>query len=62
VNGDGFREKPDGSQLQLVIDVDVTAVDQVEAMQLVKEDYTDIGIDLVLNVIDGTLLDQRVTD
>lgn len=62
VNGDGLREKPDGSQLQIVIDVSVTAPDQVEAMQLVQEDLAAVGIDFVLNVIDGTLLDQRVTE
>jgi peptide/nickel transport system substrate-binding protein len=62
VNGDDFREKPDGSQLQLVIDVAVTAPEQVESMQLVQEDLQAIGIDFVLNTIDSTLLDQRVTE
>ncbi len=60
VNGDGMREKPDGSPLELILDVDVEGKAWVETMQLVKEDWAAVGINMVLNAIDSTLMDQRL--
>jgi len=58
-NGDGFRDKPDGSPLELVIDVDVANDNHVKTFELVQEDYEQVGLKMVLNVIDGTVLSDR---
>ena len=60
VNNDGFRERPDGSALELIIDVNVAATQEVEAEKLIKDDMGKIGLKYALNVIDATLLNQRV--
>jgi len=60
VNGDGMREKPDGTPLELILDIDVEGKAWVETMQLVKEDWAAVGLNLILNVIDGTVMTQRL--
>ncbi len=60
VNGDGMREKPDGTPLELILDVDIEGKTWVEAMQLVKEDWAAVGLNMVLNAIDGTVMTQRL--
>jgi peptide/nickel transport system substrate-binding protein len=59
-DGDGLREHADGSPLELIIDVDVNDDDAVKALELVQEDYEQVGLKLVLNVIDGAILIDRV--
>ena len=58
-DGDGFRDKPDGSPLELNIDVDVVNDNHVNTFELVQEDYEQVGLKMVLNVIDGTVLSDR---
>jgi peptide/nickel transport system substrate-binding protein len=62
VDGDGLREKPDGSALELVIDVDVGNANHVKTFELVQEDYEQVGLKLVLNVIDGAILSDRANE
>jgi peptide/nickel transport system substrate-binding protein len=62
VDGDGYREKPDGSKLELVIDVDVGNANHVKTFELVQEDYKQVGLNLVLNVIDGAILSDRANE
>jgi peptide/nickel transport system substrate-binding protein len=59
VNGDGFRERPDGSPLEFLLDCSISNTDWVEAHQLVKQDWEAVGLKMVLNVIDGTVVGQR---
>jgi peptide/nickel transport system substrate-binding protein len=61
-NSDGFRDKPDGSPLELVIDVDVNNDNHVKTFELVQEDYEQVGLKMVLNVIDGTILSDRANE
>jgi peptide/nickel transport system substrate-binding protein len=58
-DGDGFRERPDGTPLELVVDIPVSDQRSIDAMDLVKEDWEAIGLKTVLNVIDGTVINQR---
>jgi peptide/nickel transport system substrate-binding protein len=58
-NGDGFRERPDGTTLELVVDIPVSDQRSIDAMDLIKEDWEAIGLTTVLNVIDGTVIGQR---
>lgn len=60
VDGDGFREKPDGTPLELIIDVDVKNAAAVESMQLVQDDFSKVGLRLSLNVCDATMIAQRI--
>lgn len=61
-NGDKWREKPDGSPLELIVDVDVNDKAGVQGMQLVKEDWEKVGLKTVMNSIDGTILNNRAMD
>jgi peptide/nickel transport system substrate-binding protein len=58
-DGDGFRERPDGSALELVVDIPVSDQRSIDAMDLIKEDWEAVGLRTVLNVIDGTVISQR---
>lgn len=58
-NGDGFREMPDGSALELIIDQDVNDGNGTKVMELVQEDFEAVGLKMTLNVIDGTVLSDR---
>ncbi len=57
--GDGWRDMPDGSQLQLVIDCGATAVRDIETADLAKEDWEAIGIRTIVNPISGAELGLR---
>jgi ABC-type transport system substrate-binding protein len=59
VDGDGFRERPDGTALELIVDVPVSDQRSIDAMDLIKEDWEAIGLKTVLNVIEGSVINQR---
>lgn len=61
-SGAQWRTKPDGSPLELVVDVGVTDATGTKSMQLVQEDWQKVGLKTTLNVIDGTLVSQRALD
>jgi len=58
-DGDGWRNRPSGSPLELIVDISVTDQKSIDAMDLVKEDWEAIGLKTTLNVIDGSVLGQR---
>ena len=60
VDGDGFRERPDGTRLELILDVGVDGKAWLDTMQLVKEDWAAVGLNLTLNAIDSTVMTQRL--
>jgi peptide/nickel transport system substrate-binding protein len=62
VNDDGFRERPDGSPLEFILDVDVNNANYTKAAELAQEDYQQVGLKFTLNVIDGTILDERASN
>lgn len=59
VTGDGFRERPDGAPLELIVDVDVTDSKSIDSLDLIKEDWEEIGINMTINAIAGEVLNQR---
>ena len=61
VNNDGYREYPDGSPLEIIIDVQVDDIYGPDAHKLAQEDYKAVGLKYTLNVISGTVLEQRAT-
>jgi peptide/nickel transport system substrate-binding protein len=60
VDGDGWRELPNGDPLELIIDVNAESDTETQTMELVTEDWQAVGLNTVMNAIDGTLLNQRV--
>lgn len=59
VDGDGFRERPDGTSLELIVDIPATDTKSVSTMELVKEDWEAVGLRTVLNVVDGSIVNER---
>jgi peptide/nickel transport system substrate-binding protein len=62
VDGDGFRERPDGTALELIVDVPITDTQSIDAMDLIKEDWEAVGLKTTINAIDGTVIGQRSTN
>jgi peptide/nickel transport system substrate-binding protein len=58
-DGDGFRDRPDGTPLELIVDVGVTDRQSIDALDLIKEDWEDIGIKMIINAIAGEVMNQR---
>ena len=59
IDGDGFRERPDGQKFELIVDADVTDKITTDSCDFIKEDWEAVGIKTTINVTDGTVLDQR---
>jgi len=58
-DGDGLRERPDGSPLELIVDVIATDQKSIDSMDLIKEDWEAVGISTVINAIAGEIMNQR---
>ncbi len=59
LNGDGFRQKPDGSALRLLYDVSATDLQSIDALQLMIEDLAEVGINASVNSVSGELMGSR---
>ncbi|MFW6271224.1 MAG: ABC transporter substrate-binding protein [Bacillota bacterium] len=58
---DGWREMPNGEELTLRIDTDAEASDEyMQTNELVKEDWEEIGLETIINTIDGSELTTMV--
>ena len=62
VNNDGWRERPDGTPLDMVIIVENTDKYGIEAQQLITEDFKAVGLKWTPSVIESTLLSQKETN
>lgn len=60
VDGDGMRERPDGTPLELVVSVDQGDRQSIDAMALVKEDWEAIGLKTVVAADEWSTFEQRV--
>jgi len=58
-DGDGWRERPDGTPLELVMDLTTTDKPSLDIADFMKEDWEAVGIKTTLNPIDGTVIWQR---
>jgi peptide/nickel transport system substrate-binding protein len=59
-NGDGFRERPDGTALELIVSVNQGDVQSIDAMQLVKKNWEDVGIKTTVAPDEGSVFNQNV--
>ncbi|MFW5980906.1 MAG: ABC transporter substrate-binding protein, partial [Halanaerobiaceae bacterium] len=58
-NGDGWRQLPNGDELELRIDMDAEAATKfIDSAELVKEYWEDIGLKTLVNTMDGSQLVQ----
>ena len=55
----GYRLLPDGRTAEIIVEVDGEAADIVDALQLIAEFWTDIGIKLFVKPQERTILRQR---
>lgn len=60
VDGDGMRERPDGTPLELVVSVDQGDRQSIDAMALVKEDWEAIGLKTIVAPDEWSTFEQRV--
>lgn len=60
VDGDGLRERADGTALELVVSVDQGDRQSIDAMALVKEDWEAVGLKTVVAPDEGSTFNQRV--
>lgn len=58
-DGDGWRDRPDGTELELIVDIPASDSPSIDRMDLIKEDWEAVGLKTVLNIIDGTVVDER---
>ena len=58
-DGDGWRDRPDGSALELIVDIPAADTGSIDRMDLVKEDWEAVGLKTVLNIIAGELVSAR---
>lgn len=58
-DGDGWRDRPDGTRLQLVVDMQTGDKQTGDIMDLMKEDWDAIGIETLLNQGDWSTLSTR---
>ena len=58
-DGDGWRDRPDGSRLQMIVDMMPGDKQTADIMDLMKEDWDAIGIETLLNQADWGTLSER---
>jgi peptide/nickel transport system substrate-binding protein len=58
-NGDGFRERPDGTPLELIVDISSADQRTIDSMELVRRTWESIGLRTTLNIAEGAVIDQR---
>lgn len=56
INGDGFRETPNGYKLNWDILTDASATDQVPVSELLCEFWNELGLNVGVQTVDNTLL------
>jgi peptide/nickel transport system substrate-binding protein len=60
VDGDGLRERADGTPLELIVSVDQGDRQSVDAMELIKQDWEAVGLKTVIAADEWSTFSQRV--
>ena len=58
-DGDGWRDRPDGTALELIVDIPAADTGSIDRMDLIKEDWEAVGLKTVLNIIAWELVSAR---
>ena len=58
-SGDGWRDRPDGTELEIILDVSVG--DQLSSgmLDLIKEDWEAVGLKTTINPLEWSVMDDR---
>jgi peptide/nickel transport system substrate-binding protein len=60
VNGDGFRERPDGTPLELIVDVPADGDSlTIDDMDRIQQHWEAVGLKTTLNIVAWSIIDQR---
>jgi peptide/nickel transport system substrate-binding protein len=59
-DGDGLRERPDGTPLELIVSVNSGDTQSIDAMDLVKEDWEAVGIKATIAPDEWSVFSQNV--
>jgi peptide/nickel transport system substrate-binding protein len=58
-NGNGIRTSPDGAPISIQVDVRTENTPQIDGLELMRNYWEDIGIELRINVIDSAFYRER---
>lgn len=58
-DGDGWRERPDGEDFRLTVIAGVNETMTIDALDLIREDWEEIGINMVIDTLSPTELQNR---
>jgi peptide/nickel transport system substrate-binding protein len=60
-DGDGWRDRPDGSKLDVIVDVPSSDQGNIDSMDLIKENWDAIGLNTTLAIADwSSAIDPRI--
>ncbi len=60
VDGDGFRERADGTPLELIVDVPSDGDKlTIDAMDMIQQQWEAVGLKTTLNMAPWSVIDQR---
>jgi peptide/nickel transport system substrate-binding protein len=59
VDGDGFREREDGSPLELIVEVSIGDPQSIDSCDLLKEDWEAVGLKTTISALDWSVMDQH---
>jgi peptide/nickel transport system substrate-binding protein len=59
-DGDGWRDRPDGSKLDVIVDVPSDNQGNIDSMDLIKEDWDAIGLNTTLSISEFSNIEQRL--
>lgn len=59
-DGDGWRDRPDGSKLDVIVDVPSSDQGNIDSMDLIKEDWDAIGLNTTLSISEFSNIEQRL--
>jgi peptide/nickel transport system substrate-binding protein len=58
-NADGFRLRPDGARLSIAVEVVASQTERVNALEIIKEYWADVGVEMTVKAEDRSLLWTR---
>ena len=58
-DGDGWRDRPDGTALELIVDIPASDPNTIDRMDLIKEDWDAVGLKTALNIIAPEVVNER---
>lgn len=61
-DAEGFRLGPDGNRISFVLEIDQARVTYIDALELIKPMWEEVGVEMIVRSMDRTLWEERVRD